>query len=142
MALYMVVNTAKFPDNTTKIACTLSYMTEGTASTWAQAFFKEKNETGTFAPGTRTSSLDMLNATFKDVNLQKKAAETPLREKRDIDKEGHKRFFTKYKILARDANLTTGTLTNCNNLIKVMLYDLQDRVSVVDPPPGSYDRYK
>ena len=33
LALYMTVNTTKFPDDASKIACALSYMTEGTAST-------------------------------------------------------------------------------------------------------------
>ena len=88
MALYNAVEATKFPDNTTKIACTLSYMTERTASTWAQAFFEEKYKTGTFAPGTWTTFLDRLNVIFKDFNLQKKVAETLLREKLDIHKEG------------------------------------------------------
>ena len=52
LTLYMAVTTTKFPDDTTKIACALSYMSEGTASTWAQAFFEDKNTTGTFTPGT------------------------------------------------------------------------------------------
>ena len=74
ISLYMTVNQTKFHDDNTKIACALSYMTEGTASTWAQAFFEEKNATGTFAPGTWADFTTRLDSTFKDINLQKKAA--------------------------------------------------------------------
>ena len=54
----MAANGTKFPDDTFKIACTLSYMTEGTANTWAQAFFEEKAVTGTLVPGTWADFLD------------------------------------------------------------------------------------
>ena len=128
LALYMMVNTTKFPDNASKIACALSYMMEGTASTWAQAFFEEKGGTGTFTPGTWTSFSDKLDATFKDINLQKKAAKSLLEGELSIDKGGPERFFADYEILARDAGLVAGTNTNdivhVHNLTRLMPYDL------------------
>ena len=99
LALYMTVNTTKFPDDNTRIACALSYMTEGTASTWAQAFFEEKSATGTFAPGTWTNFTDRLNETFKDINIQKKATKALLEKELSINKEGPEGFFAEYEIL-------------------------------------------
>ena len=102
-------------------------MTEGTASIWAQAFFEEKSESGSFAPGTQTNFTDRLNETFKDIDLQKKAAETFLRKELSINKEGPKGFFARYEILARDAELAAGTSANdvvhVNNLTRLMPYD-------------------
>ena len=112
LALYMTINATKFPDDTTKIACTLSYMTEGIANTWAQAFFEEKSVTGTFIPGTWLDFLDQLDAIFKDVNLQVKAVKSLLRGKFNINKEGTEGFFANYKILAREANIITGTASH------------------------------
>ena len=146
LALYMTVNTTKFPDDASKIACALSYMTEGTASTWAQAFFEEKGGTSTFTPGTWTNFSDKLDATFKDINLQKKAAKSLLEGELSIDKGGPERFFADYEILARDAELVAGTNTNdivhIHNLTRLMPYDLRDRVNTADPPPDTYARYK
>ena len=146
LALYMTIKTTKFPDDNTKIACALSYMTEGMASTWVQALFEEKNATGTFVPCTWTAFTDKLNATFKDINLQKKAAKELLEKELSIDKEGHEKFFAEYEILARNADLIAGTATNdvihVHNLNRLMPYNLQDRVNSADPPPGTYDRYK
>ena len=83
---------------------------------------------GTFAPGTWTSFTDKLNATFKDINLQKKAAKSLLEGEFSIDKGGPERFFADYEILARDADIVTGTASNdvvhTHNLTRLMPYDL------------------
>ena len=146
ISLYMTVNQTKFPDDNTKIACALSYMTEGTASTWAQAFFEEKNATGTFVPGTWADFTTRLDATFKDINLQKKATKALLEKEISIDKEGPERFFAEYEILARDAGLITGVAANdivhVHNLTRLMPFDLRDRLNAADPPPADYVRFK
>ena len=108
----MATNATKFPDDTAKIACVLSYMTGETANTWAQAFFEEKNTTGTFAPGTWTAFIDQLNAIFKDINRQAKAAKSLLGDKFDINKAGPEGFFADYEILAREADIVAGTASH------------------------------
>ena len=100
----------------------------------------------TFTPGTWTNFSDKLDATFKDINLQKKAAKRLLEKELSIDKEGPEKFFTEYEILARDAGLVAGTNTNdivhVHNLTRLMPYDLRDRVNTSDPQPDTYARYK
>ena len=142
----MSTNATKFPDDMAKIACTLSYMTKGTANTWAQAFFEEKALTGTLVPGTWTDFQSRLNSTFKDVNLQVKAVKSLLGDKFDIDKEGSKGFFANYEILVREANIVTGTTTHnavhVSNLNRLLPFDLRDKINAVDPVPVTYDRFE
>ena len=146
LTLYMATNATKFPDDTAKIACALSYMTEGTANTWAQAFFEEKSTTGTFAPGTFTAFVDQLNATFRDVNRQAKAAKNLLENKFDINKTGPEGFFADYEILAREADIITGTATHdsihVSNLKRILPFELRDRINQADPVPTTYAGYK
>ena len=42
LGLYMTFNSTKFPDDQSKVICALSYMTEKTASVWAQAFMRRR----------------------------------------------------------------------------------------------------
>ena len=51
----------------------LSYMTEGTANVWAQAFYEEKMDAaGALVVGTWADFVIRLEATFRDANLQEK----------------------------------------------------------------------
>ena len=66
--LYMVFNTAKFPNDGTKVACALTYMTEGSASAWAQSYFDDHWAAGAFAPDTWAVFTGKLDEVFKDPN--------------------------------------------------------------------------
>ena len=121
-------------------------MTEGTVSTWAQAFFEEKSATGTFNPGTWADFITRLDATFKDINLKRKDTKALLEKAMSIDKDGPERFFAEYEILARDEGLITGVAANdivhVHNLTRLMPFGLRDRLNAADPPPGDYVRFK
>ena len=121
-------------------------MTGGMANTWAQVFFEEKSTTGTFVPGTFTAFVDQLNATFQDVNRQAKAAKNLLENKFDINKTGPEGFFADYEILAREADIVTGTATHdsihVSNLKQLLPFELRDRINQVDPVPATYAEYK
>ena len=60
---------------------------------------------GALVVGTRADFVIRLEATFRDANLQRKAAETLLRKRGalDIDNGGPEKFFAKYESLSRDA---------------------------------------
>ena len=71
LGLYMTFNSTKFPDDQSKVIYALSYMTEGTANIWAQAFYEEKMDfAGTLTVGTWAGLVIRLDATCKDANLQ------------------------------------------------------------------------
>ena len=145
LTLYMTANATKFLDDTSKVVCVLSYVTEGTANTWTHAFFEEKAATGTLIPGTWTDFLDQLNSTFKDVNLQAKATKSLIGDKFD-NKEGPEGFFANYEILARESNIIAGNanhnLVHVSNLNQFLPFELKDRINLVDPVPATYARYK
>ena len=121
-------------------------MTEEMASTWAQAFFEYKNLTGTFMPGTFADLNNLMDTTFKDVNLQAKAAKSLLGDKFDIDIEGLEGFFASYEIFTREANIiaedTNHDVFCINNLNRLVPSNLKDGVNLTDPIPRTYARYK
>ena len=99
LGLYMTFDSTKFPDDQSKAIHALSYMTEGTANVWAQAFYEEKMDaTGALTVGTWADFVIRQDATFEDANLQRKVAETLLRKRGvlDIDNGGPERFFAEY----------------------------------------------
>ena len=81
-----------------------------------------------------------------DVNCQVKAAKSLLRNKFDINKAGPEGFFANYKVLAREANIITGTashdLVHVSNLNRLLPFELRDRINQVDPVPITYAEYK
>ena len=82
----MTFNSTKFPDDQSKVIYALSYMTEGTANVWAQAFYEEKMDAaGALVVGTWADFVVRLEATFRDTNLQKNAADTLLRKRGSLD---------------------------------------------------------
>ena len=124
-------------------------MTEGTANVWAQAFYEEKMDAaGTLVAGTWADFVVRLEATFRDTNLQKNAAETLLRKRGvlDTDNGGPERFFAEYESLSRDANMVTSDASHdavhLNDLTWLMPPDLRDRLSYKDPQPGTYAEFK
>ena len=136
LGLYMTFNSTKLPDDRSKVIHALSYMTEGTANVWAQAFYEEKMDAaGALTVGTWADFVIRLDATFRDANLQRKAAETLLR-KGDvlvIDSGGPEGFFVEYKSLSRDADMVISDASHdavhINSLTCLMLSDLRDRIS-------------
>ena len=56
--LYMAFNASKFPDDETKVASALTYMTSGSANNWAQAFYESALDpvAGTLTLGTWATS--------------------------------------------------------------------------------------
>ena len=110
LGLYMTFNSTKFPDDRSKVICALSYMTEGTVDVWAQAFYEEKMDAaGALVVVTWADFVVRLEATFRDTNLQKNAAETLLR-KRDmlvINSERSEGFFAECELLSRDVDMVT-----------------------------------
>lgn len=147
LSLYMAFNSAKFPNEGTKVACALTYMTSGSANNWAQAYFKEHlDATGDFVAGTWADFIAGLDATFKDPNLQKKVVESLLREKADVDKEGPEAFFANYEVKARNAGIPTNSAANnavhINNLDRLMPYNLRERIRYMPAQPTTYTTYK
>ena len=149
LGLYMTFNSTKFPDDQSKVIYALSYMTEGTANVWAQAFYEEKMDTaGTLVVGTWADFVVRLEATFRDTNLQRNAADTLLRKRGvlDIDNGGPEKFFAEYESLSRDANMVTSDASHdavhLNNPTRLMPPDLRDRLSYKDPQPGTYAEFK
>ena len=149
LGLYMTFNSTKFPDDQSKVIYALSYMTEGTANVWAQAFYEEKMDAaGTLTVGTWADFVGRLEATFRDTKLQKNAADTLLRKRGalDIDSGGPERFFAEYESLSRDANMVTSDASrdavHTNNLTRLMSPDLMDGIPYKDPQPGTYSEFK
>lgn len=145
--LYMHFNRTKFPDDDTKIACALTYMTSGSASLWAQAFYEGSlTPAGTLQWGTWADFQKELDSTFKDPNLQRKAAETLLRSRLDIDKNGPESIFAEYEILARNAGMPAGDQdhdhVHVSNLDRLMPFSLRDRLLMLNPLPATFKDYK
>ena len=146
--LYMAFNTSKFPDDETKVACALTYMTSGSANNWAQAFYESALDpvVGTLTLGTWADFLTKLDETFNDPNAQRKAMDSLLRDKLDIDKDGPEAFFATYEINARKANLIAGTAANdaihINNVTRLMPFDIQTRIGYMPTPATTYSTLK
>ena len=90
--------------------------------------------------------LDWLNAIFKDVDHQAKAAKSLLRDKFNINKAGPEGFFADYEVLAREANIIAGKAdhdsVHISNLNQLLPFELRDRINQVDPVPITYAEYK
>ena len=146
--LYMAFNTSKFPDDETKVACALTYMTSGSANNWAQALYESVLDpvAGTLTLGTWADFLTELDETFNDPNAQRKAMDSLLRDKLDIDTDGPEAFFATYEINARKANLIAGTAANnaihINNVIRLMPFDIQTCIGYMPTPATTYSTLK
>ena len=94
---------------------------------------------GSLTVGTWANFVIRLDATFRDADLQRKAAETLLRNRGvlDIDNGGPEKFSVEYESLSRDANMVTSDASHdavhLNDLTRLMPPDLRDRLSYKDP---------
>ena len=143
----MSLNKTRFSDDGIKIACAPGYMTEGSASNWAENFVQgHQDGNGELDLGTWRDFVAELDATFKDPNLQRKAMDSLMRGKTDIDKNGPESFFADYEILARNAGIPTGLPNHdpvhVSNLDRLMPWGLRDRILLLDPLPSTYVAYK
>ena len=80
----------------------MTYITSGLADNWAQAFYESALDpiAGTLTLGTWADFLTKLDETFNDPNAQRKAMDSLLQDKLDIDKDGPQAFFATYEINA------------------------------------------
>ena len=96
--------------------------------------------------GTWADFVQELDATFKDPNLQQKAMESLLCDRRDVDKDGPEAFFANYEVNARNAGIPAGTAVHdavhINNLCRMKPNDLRNRIDYMPTAPATYATYK